>query len=55
LALGHTETLAQASLRFGLGRSNTLNQMDRVASKVIKTVHSLRYLSGYLPSTHKTD
>ena len=55
LALGHTETLAQASLRFGLGRSNTLNQMNRVASKVIKTVHSLRHLSGYLPGTHKTD
>lgn len=45
LALGHTETLAHASLRFGLGRSNTLKQMDQVAEKIIQTVHSLRKLS----------
>lgn len=44
LALGHTEALAHASLRFGLGRSNTLQQMDQVAEKIIETVHSLREL-----------
>ncbi|MDB9538271.1 cysteine desulfurase family protein [Anabaenopsis arnoldii] len=43
-ALGHSEKLAYASLRFGMGRFNTAEQMDIVAQQVISTVESLRSL-----------
>ncbi|MDB9445721.1 cysteine desulfurase family protein [Anabaena sp. CS-542/02] len=43
-ALGHSEKLAYASLRFGMGRFNTTQQMDIVAQQVISTVQSLRSL-----------
>ncbi len=43
-ALGHSEKLAYASLRFGMGRFNTAEQMDIVAQQVISTVQSLRSL-----------
>ena len=43
-ALGHSEKLAYASLRFGIGRFNTAEQMDIVAQQVISTVESLRSL-----------
>jgi cysteine desulfurase len=45
-ALGHTDALALASLRFGIGRFNTTEEIDQVAQGVIETVSALR-------STHK--
>lgn len=41
-ALGHPETLASASVRFGIGRFNTLEEIERVAEQVITTIQSLR-------------
>lgn len=42
LALGHPEKLAYASVRFGLGRFNTANEIDLVAEHLISTIKSLR-------------
>ncbi len=42
LALGHPESLARASIRFGIGRFNTEAEIDRVAQHAIATVKSLR-------------
>ncbi|MBC6472394.1 MAG: IscS subfamily cysteine desulfurase [Hormoscilla sp. GM102CHS1] len=42
LALGRDEKLAFASLRFGIGRFNTKDQIDRVAQQAIGTIQSLR-------------
>jgi cysteine desulfurase len=41
-ALGHSEQLAYASLRFGIGRFNTVEEIDKVAAHVISTIQSLR-------------
>lgn len=41
-ALGHSEKLAYASIRFGIGRFNTAEEIDTVAQQVISTVHSLQ-------------
>lgn len=41
-ALGHSEKLAYASIRFGIGRFNTAEEIDTVAQQVISTVLSLR-------------
>lgn len=41
-ALGHTDELAYASLRFGLGRYTTEAEIDRVAEVVVATIVSLR-------------
>ncbi len=41
-ALGHTDKLAYASLRFGLGRFTTSQEIDTVAQQVINTIQSLR-------------
>ncbi len=41
LALGRSPALATASLRFGIGRFNTAEDIDRVAMAVIDTVRSL--------------
>ncbi len=41
-ALGHSEKLAYASVRFGIGRFNTAEEIDTVAQQVISTVQSLR-------------
>lgn len=41
-ALGRPPELAYASLRFGIGRFNTPEEIDRVADAVIETVTSLR-------------
>ncbi len=41
-ALGHSQSLAYASLRFGMGRLNTVEEIDRVAQEVVATIHSLR-------------
>jgi cysteine desulfurase len=41
-ALGHSEQLAHASMRFGIGRFNTVEEIDTVAAHVILTIQSLR-------------
>lgn len=41
-ALGCSEALAYASVRFGIGRFNTIDQIDRVAEGAIATIKSLR-------------
>lgn len=41
-ALGRSPTLAQASIRFGLGRLTTAAEIDQAAQQVIATVEGLR-------------
>ena len=41
-ALGHSEQLAYASIRFGIGRFNTAAEIDTVAQHAIATIQSLR-------------
>jgi cysteine desulfurase len=41
-ALGIDDELAQGSLRFGLGRFTTVEEVDRVASEVVRVVKRLR-------------
>ena len=41
-ALGHADALAYASLRFGIGRFNTSEEIDKVAKLVTSTIASLR-------------
>ena len=41
-ALGRSKNLAQASLRLGLGRFTTSEEIDRAAEQIIKTIKSLR-------------
>ncbi|MBR8829841.1 MAG: Cysteine desulfurase IscS [Chroococcopsis gigantea SAG 12.99] len=43
-ALGHSDKLARASLRFGMGRFNTVEEIDRTAEVVTGTVEALRRL-----------
>jgi cysteine desulfurase len=42
MALGHSESLAYASIRFGIGRFNTIEEIDTVAQHAIATIKSLR-------------
>ena len=42
-ALGHSQDLAHASIRFGIGRFNTLEQIKIVADHVITSVRSLQF------------
>ena len=44
-ALGHSDALAQASLRFGLGRFTTAEEIEQVGSGVVATVQTLLGLS----------
>ncbi|AFZ47569.1 Cysteine desulfurase [Cyanobacterium stanieri PCC 7202] len=41
-ALGHPKSLAQASLRFGIGRFNTDEEMEKVTEATLKAIRSLR-------------
>jgi cysteine desulfurase len=41
-ALGLTDDLVRASLRFGLGRANTVEEVERAAERVVEVVRSLR-------------
>ena len=45
-AMGISDELAQASLRFGIGRFNTAAEIDYAADRVIETVKQLRELAG---------
>ena len=45
MALGHTRERALASLRFGIGRGTTKDEIDRAAAKVAEVVARLRQLS----------
>ncbi len=42
MALGRNKALASASLRFGIGRFNTLDEIDAVAERVVTSIQSLR-------------
>jgi cysteine desulfurase len=44
-AIGRTEALANAALRFGIGHNNTVMEIDRVATATIATIQSLRKLA----------
>ncbi|MDM3849760.1 MAG: IscS subfamily cysteine desulfurase [Aphanizomenon gracile PMC627.10] len=44
-ALGHSDKLAYASVRFGIGRFNTVEEIDQVSQQVISTVQGLRSAS----------
>lgn len=44
-ALGRSEKLAYASVRFGIGRFNTAEEIDLVAEHAIATITSLRQVS----------
>jgi cysteine desulfurase len=44
-AIGRTEALANAALRFGIGHHNTVAEIDRVATATIATIESLRKLA----------
>ncbi|MBI2265242.1 MAG: IscS subfamily cysteine desulfurase [Armatimonadetes bacterium] len=51
-AIGVPEDLARSSIRFGLGRFNTREEVDIVADEVIRAVRSLREMSSpYEPVT----
>ena len=41
-AMGRSDALTRASLRFGLGRSTTAAQIDQAITVVVNTVHRLR-------------
>jgi cysteine desulfurase len=45
LALGYGEEQAHSSLRFGLGRQNTVNDIDLVVQRITEVVHALRRLA----------
>lgn len=51
-ALGLSPALAQASIRFGIGRFNTAEEIDQVAQQVIATVQSLRASTFALGHSH---
>jgi cysteine desulfurase len=42
MALGHSEKLAYASIRFGIGRFNTQDEIEQVAQHTVSTIQSLR-------------
>jgi cysteine desulfurase len=51
-ALGLSEALSRASLRFGLGRGTTSLEVDRVAERVIEEVHAARGQAAEAAGTH---
>jgi cysteine desulfurase len=53
-AIGLSDALVHSSLRFGLGRSNTEAQVDRVAERVVAEVKRLRTLSADYAVSRRT-
>lgn len=47
MALGRSEQMAYASVRFGIGRFNTATEIDRVAQHAIATIRSLRRQASF--------
>lgn len=47
-ALGHSDQLAYASVRFGIGRFNTPAEIDLVGQHALATIHSLRKQSAFV-------
>ncbi|HHP7244371.1 MAG TPA: IscS subfamily cysteine desulfurase [Elainellaceae cyanobacterium] len=47
MALGHSKESAYASIRFGLGRFNTADEIDRVAEEAIAIIQSLRGVRNF--------
>lgn len=41
-AIGRSPELAYASIRFGIGRFNTVDEIDQVGEQVVQTIHALR-------------
>jgi cysteine desulfurase len=52
-ALGVTDDLAHSSIRFGLGRFNTDEEVDYAATRVVETVKRLRELSSSFEAAKK--
>lgn len=46
-AIGISGTMAQSSIRFGIGRFNTADEIDYVANRVIEEVNRLREISPH--------
>jgi cysteine desulfurase len=44
-AMGVEDELAHASIRFGVGRFNTEDEIDRAAAEVVRAVHRLRAMN----------
>jgi cysteine desulfurase len=44
-AIGRSQSLANAALRFGIGHTNTVGEIDRVAQATIETIQNLRKLA----------
>jgi cysteine desulfurase len=53
-ALGVSDELAHSSIRFGLGRFNTEEEVDYAAARVVDTVKRLRELSSSFDAATKT-
>lgn len=51
MALGHSKDRALASLRFGVGRTTTVDEIDRAAAKVAQVVSGLRKMSDVWKAT----
>jgi cysteine desulfurase len=54
-AIGLPDALARGALRVGLGRSNTLEQVDRLADRLIEEVGRLRARRGASPAGAPAD
>jgi cysteine desulfurase len=50
-ALGHSDELAYGSIRFGIGRFNTVEEIDTVAEATIATIQSLREAQAMITGT----
>lgn len=51
IALGHSEKLAYASVRFGMGRCNTVEEVELVGEHAIATIKTLRQTQSFISKT----